>query len=86
MVVRKLLEQNPTKKIWLCPHEHSSTSIAPVKWECGLVYEIAAKIPSEILESKIMKTWIEKDGEFADYRCIIWYNWRCDESKVDKEE
>lgn len=76
MDVRTFLEQNPSSKIWLCPHEHSSTSIAPVKWECGLVYEKMNKIPTEILNCEVVKTWVEKDGDFADYRCIIWRNFR----------
>ena len=76
MVVKDFLEANPTKKIWLCPNEHSSCKIAPVKWECGLTYERANNIPTEILNSEVVKTWIEEDGDFADYRCIIWRNFR----------
>lgn len=78
MVVREFLEQNPSKKIWLCPNEHSSNSIAPVKCECALTYEKVSSIPAEILNAEVEKTWIEQDGEFADYRCIIWRNFRLD--------
>ena len=76
MVVREFLEQNPSNKVWLCPDESSSCSIAPVKYECAMTYEKVNKIPVEILNSDVVKTWIEKDGEYEDYRCIIWKNFR----------
>lgn len=76
MVVREFLEKNPNVKIWLCPNEKSSCSIAPVKYECAMTYEKANKIPAEILEAEVVRTWTEKDGEFADYKCIIWKNFR----------
>ena len=76
MVVREFLEKNPNVKIWLCPNEHSSTSIAPLKYECALTYEKAKNVPNEILEAEVVRTWTEKDGEFADYKCIIWKNFK----------
>lgn len=76
MDVKTFLEQNPSKKIWLCPNEHSSCNITPIKYEYGLTYERVLSIPTEILNSEVIKTWIEEDGEFADYRCIVWKNFR----------
>lgn len=78
MKVIDLLNKSSTMKIWLCPNEHSSCNITPIKYEYGMTYERMVNIPAEILNADIVKTWVEQDGEFADYRCIIWRNFRLD--------
>lgn len=84
VTVREYLEKNPSKNIWLCPNEQSSCAISPVKWEYGMTYSSINGIPKEILDTELVKVWKEtNDSIIGESTCIIWKNWRLNESKVD---
>lgn len=75
MTVKEIVEKEKGnyKSIWLCPDEHSSQAITPLKYECGMTYEKAVNIPDVLINKEVKKAYIEKDNG-KEKICVIWKN------------
>lgn len=68
--IREVIKQeHPHNKVWVCPNEHSSQNITPIKYEYGITYNDIKSIPQAILDSECIKGFYEDNC-----LCLIWRN------------